>query len=364
MSIVIPSKNIYNLENQKVKKNRIKGTSTTITNVSKKSEELKKVSFNPYIEETSLVSKLGYLLYSKNYESMASNNGVSAIEGNEKDDGDVHYKGYRFKISSDSYVIKDTIKATVSLTYREGEGYTKDLVRGIPALKVNENLQDGKTSSVTVTIGETKKIFSKADGIDAGGENSIKIKTEFYKFDGDRDKEFSFDIYFPIYCFSIYKSDENQVNAFGVTNISVSIQSDSYDLSNQVSVSYGTDPVIDISSNELFQNNVKYNGINIATAISQKIISKYLNGKETVDILCSISDYYDENGEKKISIDGDLKNMMFSIGDKVVPMTLGKDGNDKPISYYPNGEKKEFVVCGIKPFYDGAVWQELTLQEV
>ena len=363
MSIIIPSKNIYDLENQKVKKNRIKGTSTTVTDVSIKTEEIKKISFTPYIEESSQIQGLNYLLYSKNYESLASD-GVSSIEGDEKDAGEVSYKGYRFKINTDKYVIKNSIKATVALTYRLGESYTANFSRGIPALKKDQNLKDFKTSSVTVLIGETKKIFSKTDGMDTGGENSIQIKTEFKQFEGERSREFSFDIYFPVYCFDIDKSDEGEVNGFAVTNISASITAEVYDFSTQASKSYGTEPIIDIISNEFFQGDVNKDGTSIFTVMSQNITSKYADGKETATVLCSISDYYDENGEKKISADGYLENMVFSIGDKVVPMVLGENGIDRPISYYPNGEKKDFRVCGVKPFYDGAVWQELTLQEV
>ena len=56
--------------------------------------------------------------------------------------------------------------------------------------------------------------------------------------------------------------------------------------------------------------------------------------------------------------------MSFDIGDIVIPKVFGVDGNDRPMSLYKNGNAKKFQVLGKKMFYDGAVWQELSLQEV
>ena len=53
----------------------------------------------------------------------------------------------------------------------------------------------------------------------------------------------------------------------------------------------------------------------------------------------------------------------FNIYDEVIPMVLGADGNDKYMSLYSDGSPKVFKVLGNKPFYDGAVWQEIYLQE-
>lgn len=55
--------------------------------------------------------------------------------------------------------------------------------------------------------------------------------------------------------------------------------------------------------------------------------------------------------------------LCFNIGDIVIPMTYGANGVDKPMSKYKDGSPKKFQVQGVRVFYDGAVWQELTLQE-
>jgi hypothetical protein len=57
------------------------------------------------------------------------------------------------------------------------------------------------------------------------------------------------------------------------------------------------------------------------------------------------------------------KKRVFSIGDSVCPMSRGADGKEKPISTYSDGTPKIFFVAATKIYYDGAVWQELTLTE-
>lgn len=108
------------------------------------------------------------------------------------------------------------------------------------------------------------------------------------------------------------------------------------------------------------------------SAIYSEVKKQYANGKETATIRCSIADYYayaankpNYQGDKAITIEPTtkLKKMCFTVGDIVVPMVYGADGKDKPMSIKGNGEAKQFVVLGCKLFYDGAVWQELYLQE-
>ena len=53
-----------------------------------------------------------------------------------------------------------------------------------------------------------------------------------------------------------------------------------------------------------------------------------------------------------------------STGELLVYGSYGADGKDRPMSLYKDGSAKVFQVLGSKIFYDGAVWQELSLQEV
>ena len=57
-------------------------------------------------------------------------------------------------------------------------------------------------------------------------------------------------------------------------------------------------------------------------------------------------------------------NMSFQEGDIVIPMVYGVNGQDRPMSTYQDGTAKQFMVLGAKKFFDGAVWQELYLQEI
>jgi hypothetical protein len=90
---------------------------------------------------------------------------------------------------------------------------------------------------------------------------------------------------------------------------------------------------------------------------------KYKIGKETATIRCSIADYFDGD-EKVISIDNSTGKMSFKMYDQVIPMVYGSDGKDRPMSLYKDGSAKVFQVLGSKIYYDGAVWQELSLQEI
>lgn len=90
----------------------------------------------------------------------------------------------------------------------------------------------------------------------------------------------------------------------------------------------------------------------------------YEKGKETATIRCSINDYYDyESGEKVISIEDTSLPMSFKIYDKVIPMVYNSKGADEPMAKLKDGSPKVFKVLGRRIFYDGAVWQELYLQE-
>lgn len=155
-------------------------------------------------------------------------------------------------------------------------------------------------------------------------------------------------------------------------NVIASVAKKSPDqISSQVYSSKQSNNVFRYDGNELIQTTAKTSVTNsdgetedvrIDKYISNLILKEYQNGKETATIRCSISDYYDEKGIKKISPNTD--RMTFITGDEVIPKVFGANGIDIPMSKYKDGTSKIFRVCGIKFIYDGAVWQELALQEV
>lgn len=116
--------------------------------------------------------------------------------------------------------------------------------------------------------------------------------------------------------------------------------------------------IVSLGSNELIQNT---NTPNIANEY-EAVINEWKNGKETATLLCSISDYYDTDGNKIISTESSDK-MCFENRDIVVPYICNAQGADIPMSFTKSGEPKAFEVIGTRIYSDGAVWQELTLLE-
>lgn len=129
---------------------------------------------------------------------------------------------------------------------------------------------------------------------------------------------------------------------------------------NQITIGSGND-VMSFSGNELMQTT---NTPSLETQY-QAVINDWQNGKETATLRCSIDDYRDnDTNELVISANGnDTLPMMFHIGDVVIPYVFGTNGQDKPMSTNIDGSAKKFIIVGKKPISDGAVWQEITLQE-
>ena len=96
--------------------------------------------------------------------------------------------------------------------------------------------------------------------------------------------------------------------------------------------------------------------------IASDIISKHKNGKETVELSCSIGEYYNENGSVAIGPNRSGYPMVFKVGDVVLPYTYTSNG-DRPLSM-KDGQPKQFIITGIEYLFGGAIRQNLTLQEV
>lgn len=117
-----------------------------------------------------------------------------------------------------------------------------------------------------------------------------------------------------------------------------------------------------LEESELLQNGTYIHGQPAEQFISNAIINQYQNGKETVELLCSVSNYFDENGDQKI-FDNGAGKMFFENGDIVLPMNYSAQGVDVPLSLIKGRTPKIFSVVGSKMIYDGSVLQRLYLQE-
>lgn len=164
-------------------------------------------------------------------------------------------------------------------------------------------------------------------------------------------------------------------DTYNATHLEITIKGDTIGIStNNVTNTYGEgNKKITINGNELIQGEntvVKrelaggafIERLPLGSVLSEAVRNNYAIGKETCELTCSISDYYDEEGKKVVSI-SDNDRMTFLEGDVVVPMIRNSQGVDIPMSRNKDGSAKKFTVYGVDVFYDGAVWQKLSLQE-
>lgn len=118
-----------------------------------------------------------------------------------------------------------------------------------------------------------------------------------------------------------------------------------------------------LSGNELLQEGTKTDNKITSEHLATGVLNSYARGKETAKLLCDIGEYKDENGDLKISVKNSQLPMNFNEGDLVIPMTKSANNEDLPMSRYKDGKPKVFEVVKTNFIYDGATWQELTLQE-
>lgn len=128
-------------------------------------------------------------------------------------------------------------------------------------------------------------------------------------------------------------------------------------------------------NNELMQNAAYYKyetgKESVTTYLAENfktILDDYKNGKKKLHLLCDISNYYyydDSKPDKKgsIAISRDYTRLTFQEYDEVIPMIKKADGTSVPLDKNEDGTPMVFVVLSVRVFYDGAVWQELTLQQ-
>lgn len=121
------------------------------------------------------------------------------------------------------------------------------------------------------------------------------------------------------------------------------------------------DEVISIGNNLIRTKNT-YNGKD-ASNIYLNTLETYKKGKETLELVCAISDYYDDENNKVIAKDGSTNKMCFDLYDEVIPFSMDNKGTDNPISLNEDSIPKTFEVLGSRLLFDGALRQKLHLQE-
>ena len=292
---VLPSKNIYNAENSKIIKNKIKKVNYSYDDMV---VDEKETSFNIDIWNANdgLNSSL----------KTVTNNKMVYVETTVTIDGFGLFLTDLYVFYPNVTWIDRNGKEQYGMSYRKDTVYYKVIPR---KLTNDDDLFDGGDFRLLVYFEESTK---------------TKIKMVCYVYAG--------------------LSGDSMYSGYH-TNATINASFLDY-IKKEVSVDNNS--WFSLPKNELMQeNSYKGESMYVLDFIASTIISHYKEGKETAVIRCSIPE--------------DLS--VFEIGDEVIPMVYGADGVDRPMSRYKNGTQKVFNVVGTKFIYDGAVWQELTLQE-
>lgn len=98
-------------------------------------------------------------------------------------------------------------------------------------------------------------------------------------------------------------------------------------------------------------------------------LDAYKNGRESITIECDLGEYYNEDGTKAISTNGEKDEngkelpMSFKNGDVLLITKSNEKGEEVPIARKSNGEPMLFYVVGTELTYDGEILQKIFAQE-
>lgn len=115
-------------------------------------------------------------------------------------------------------------------------------------------------------------------------------------------------------------------------------------------------------SNELVQSDSTYVNSNYWKYLSQKVIEKYSQGKKTITIRCSIGEYFTDKKVLAVSPHNENFPPTFSLHDLVIPYIYTPQG-DMPLGVDEEGNIEQYEIVGIEFINNGAIWQEITLQQ-
>lgn len=166
-----------------------------------------------------------------------------------------------------------------------------------------------------------------------------------------------------VFCAIVYKYSKDTVGTYHALTYQIEIKNNVVGFSTVEHESNTTKNIYAIDGNEFYQTGTTYNGTNIFQNNSQNIIDEWDKGKETATLKCSIGEYYDENNNLVISTKNNDLPMMFNIRDLVIPYIPIARGGTEPMSIRQDGKAKIFQITQVRPYFDGACWQEIMLQE-
>lgn len=419
MAIIIPSKRTYEFSNAVVNQNvvssveyQISKLTNTKENISvfRKSEDVSDIATFPRIEERPLtlpsygeqIDLYNYQIF-KAFEQVNENSYAYSLAGIKP-----IYKEYEFLIevqrSDSSFINLDensitaTINRTVELREREigieingtapnflhtayiANDYETNIKRTIELLQPRRVTNADISYSGTIGYGNNGRVYAKLNwNINQTNDEFQQIldsntTLKFVRV-AQGSQTFGIMVQLRVLCGASVFQGTNLLTSqtaqstylpfklieYRPINLSIDVYGETYNLMTEEQVyakSIGElqGERISITNNSLIQNT------DYISAKAEELIAKYANGKETAKVRCSIGEYADENGKLVISTKTPDK-MLFEHYDKVVPMVRNGEGIDLAMSYTADGLAKVFDVVGVRVFFDGAVWQELTLRE-
>lgn len=420
MAIIIPSKNIYEISNPKIRDNvieRIEVNAKSITKTYTTKEEVYSQQYDTFYDTQTYPAKIEHIYADKdygahkyyailgNYVSFANekrlneitaqfkivkdNSALKRLYSGEEGIGYTIFGVYRYRtmvcpfngslIFSGSQVLENTFNVDINnATYGNWFSETEKQYQVPNKIEKKENLTmfGSKVTDLTTSleipyVGNINDLTFDRITIDNEEYIQVKIKDILCGADIIRMSGQTVPITDGIELSNYSGTMSGTQTQYIPSYIEISFNGDTIKLDiSDKTIYVPTDDktskkVYSAEGSELMQtsNYLENSDENAIETMYGETRNQYRNGKETAVIRCSIGNYYDDLGNKVISIDEDSLPMTFSIGDIVIPMIYSVGGVDKPMSLY-NGVAKTFRVVGRKPYYNGAVWQELTLQEV
>lgn len=398
MSIIIPSASIYDKENQKVIKN-------DYSRISIKNDNIKESTGNYSINITNYsvekdddgnVTGITDVFYDALGEDSFYNNRVDETYRRLRYVGAYIAKGEHLldlatvKISSISINCLRVYYTDSSRTTIHSYGDERILSEEDVTLKFPTGLQGGGYSAdqfVSQTDGklydEHDLAFSLARWHNYKRPNLSLIYYYWGDFSTTSLSRRLFSDYLLVF-FGFVSSYDTDIGAVGgndhtgyardfITSISITVEARKLEKEDNVQYS-GDDNTrpFEMSESSLLTTQTYMQGesgkVQLAEWLVNRAYKNYKEGIETATIRCSLVDYYNSDGALEISptnysADNANTRMMFSVGDIVIPYVATPNG-DRPMSSKPDGTPKEFLVTGATLISDGAVWQELQLQEV
>ena len=333
MAIIIPSKNIYEIDNQKIKKNIIDNVTVEQTIISPNNEY-----------ET--------VVHNSNIQLNFNNNEIETDEkvefgfGSEAvGDSEIEYYYTCAKINNTIKYKKGVIVIPVAQKNKYISKLTKTIesnengvknqpiqysIRGIKSYATTSAIwtfnKNQQTNTLTdYAIGEIKSeemllelpklpITVKETNVDANSSvESIKHNTSLsYRVTEDGNR---YIIDYDILCFleySTYKGKYTKSGGKYESDFSTNVNGDyvKYEPTNLVITVYGNTIGIDLtdgskkigsgnkpyslSGNELLQDSGKVGETSLTEYLANNVLNHYVNGKETAVLLCDINEYYKE----------------------------------------------------------------------